>query len=126
MKKLLFILTVILTTPLSLLADSGSSQTPSDNGSAVLDLIKKDPDIKRMPSRNHLTVVYENGIITLSSEYYEGEFLLRFVSWYSGDCFEVYNISVGESVMFKLEYGEYEVYAFGEDGLVLAGIMEVF
>lgn len=62
-------LAIMLTSLLSS-ADTGSSQkpNPSSNGSAVLDLVSGYPDIKRMPSRNHLNVIYEDGILTLISE----------------------------------------------------------
>ena len=125
-KRIVLMLTIMLTS-LSAFADSGTSQksNPPASGRAVLDLVRKDPDIKRMPSRNHLDVVYENGILTLLSESYEGEFSLCFENCTSGENYEIPSISVGESVMFELGFGEYEIIAEGEDGLILSGFMEI-
>ena len=124
-----FVLTLaVMLMSLSTFADSGSSQksNPPANGKAVLSLHKKDPDIKRMPSRNHLDVVYENGMITLLSESYEGDFSLSFINVESGESYEVSSIFVGETISIFLPCGEYEVSAMGPDGLVLSGFMQVF
>lgn len=97
----------------------------SAGGDAILTQQEGRPTRKRMPSRNHLDVVYENGILTLLSESYEGEFSLCFENCTSGENYEIPFISVGESVMFELSFGEYEVCAKGEDGLILSGFMEI-
>ena len=85
--KLLLMLAIMLTS-LSGFADSGSSgsSNPPANGSAVLALQSEYKTIKRMPSRNHLEVVYENGTVTLLSESYEGEFSMNFINCESGIC----------------------------------------
>lgn len=104
---------------------AGADNSHSSTGDAILTQQEGRPTRKRMPSRNHLDVVYENGILSLLSESYEGEFSLRFESCFSGESYEIPSISVGESVMFELGFGEYEIIAEGEDGLILSGFMEI-
>lgn len=126
-KRIVLMMSIMLIS-LSAFADSESSQksNPPANGSAVLLLVRKDPDIKRMPSNNHLDVVYENGILSLLSESYEGDFSLSFINIESGESYEVSSIFVGETISVDLPCGEYEVSAMRSDGLILAGFMQVF
>lgn len=125
--RFLLMLALMLTS-ISAVAESGSSQKPkpSSNGSAVLNLQKKDPDIKRMPSRNCLEVVYAEGIVSLSSDFYEGEFSMTFENLESGAVAEVPSISVGESAPLELTIGEYAITAIAVDGTTLVGYMEVY
>lgn len=126
--KNLLLMLVIMMTSLSASADSGSSQDTSQNGNgtAVLDLIAHDPKTKRMPSRNRLEIVYADGSLTLFSNYYEGAFSLRFENYDTGESHEVSSILVGESIPVQLNYGEYEVKAISEEGIVLSGFMQVY
>ena len=103
-------------------ADNGSSS----GGGAILTQQEENPLRKRMPSRNHLEVMYENEVLTISSESYEGDFSLSFINIESGESHEVSSIFVGETRSIFLPCGEYEVSAKGPDGLVLYGFMQVF
>lgn len=123
--KFLLMLALMLTS-ISAVADSGSKPNPSTNGDAVLDLLKEYPDIKRMPSRNHLEVSYANGIVSLTSDFYEGEFSMTFENLESGAIVEVPSISVGEVAPLELTIGEYAVTAIAVDGTTLVGYMEVY
>ncbi|MDE6549641.1 MAG: hypothetical protein K2L22_11655 [Muribaculaceae bacterium] len=103
-------------------ADNGSSS----GGDALLTQQVTNPLRKRMPSRDYLEVMYENGVLSLSSNSYEGNFSLSFINIESGESHEVPSIFVGETISIFLPCGEYEVSAMGSDGLVLHGFMQVF
>ena len=79
-----------------------------------------------MPSRNVLEVVYADGILTLTSNYYEGGFFLSLENYESGEIHEIPSIQVGQSAPLELNYGEYQVNAVSEDGTALSGFMQVY
>lgn len=108
--------------PIESRADNGSSS----GGDALLTQQVTNPLRKRMPSRNYLEVTYENGVLSLSSESYEGDFSLTFINIEAGESYEVSSIFVGEAISVDLLCGEYEVLAIGPDGLVFSGFMQVF
>lgn len=119
---------IAFVTAISVWADSGSSQSsePKAQGNGVLNLQVHHPKGKRMPSINVMEVEYYDGVITLSSNYCEGEFSLSFTNTDSGESNMLPSIQVGQSVALELEYGEYEVTAVGCDGTMLAGFMQVY
>lgn len=126
LNKLLVMLVMMLAS-FSANADSGSSgNTTQGNGSAILELQAHSPKSKRMPSRLHLEVVYQDGTVTLLSDFYEGVFSLSFENLETGEAYEVSPILVGGSASLDLGCGEYQVNAIGEDGTLLAGFMQVF
>ncbi|MDE7097483.1 MAG: hypothetical protein K2O47_08330, partial [Muribaculaceae bacterium] len=94
-------------------------------GSAILDLQSRCPRTKRMPSKNHLELIYSDGVLTLLSNYYEGVFSLSFENNESGEYYEIPSIFVGESISFELTSGVYQVDAISTDGTILSGIMEI-
>ncbi|MDE5997841.1 MAG: hypothetical protein K2G77_06495 [Muribaculaceae bacterium] len=96
------------------------------NGDAILTTKEEDPLRKRMPSRNIMQLIYFDGMLTLTSDYFEGVFSLSFVNYETDDTYEVPSIQVGQSAPLELEYGEYQVNAIGEDGSHLSGFMEVY
>ena len=125
--KFLWMLVVFMAS-FPLYAESGSSQNsnPPANGSAVLRLQSKYKDIKRMPSANCMEIFYSDGVLSLLSDYYDGEFSLCFENCESGESHEVSSILVGESVAVELNYGEYVVTAINGDGIMLSGFMQVY
>lgn len=118
----ILIVLMALLIPVLTYADNGSSS----GGGAILTQQEENPLRKRMPSRNHLEVMYENEVLTISSESYEGDFSLSFINIESGESHEVSSIFVGETISIFLPCGEYEVSAMGSDGLVLYGFMQVY
>lgn len=124
--KLLLMLAISLM-PFLGFADNIPSQdtTPSGSGTGILDLPKKDPDIKRSPSRNHLEVVYETGMLTLLSDTYEGEFSMNLMDSESGFCYEVPSMSIGDSIVLYLPIGEYQVEALSDDGMIFKGLLTI-
>lgn len=127
LNKLIVMLVIMLTSlPVAAASESSSSSDQPANGSAVLLLQYKTPRTKRMPSKNHLEVVYSDGMISLISDTYEGEFSLSFKNTLSGEFYNISSIMVGESVLLELESGEYQVNAIGEDGSVLSGFMQIY
>ena len=125
-KKLMLGL-IVITTMVPVFADSGSSNTSnnSTNGGALLDLLAKDPKTKRVPSRNYLEIVYSYGMLTLSSNVYEGEFSFCFDNIETGESVIVPSIYVGESINIELPYGVYNVIATGSDSLSFYGCLEI-
>lgn len=110
------------------LADTTPSQdcTPTaGSGSGILDLLKGWKPIKRGPSRNHVEVVYENGEVSLISDSYQGDYSMSFVGLESGYCYEVPSMSIGDSIMFYLPIGEYEVEALSDDGMKFKGLLTI-
>ena len=125
--KLIVMLVIMLTSlPVAAASESSSSTDQPANGAAVLFLQSKIPRTKRMPSKNHLDVVYSDGMVSLISDTYEGEFSLSFKNTLSGESQDIPSIMVGESVFLELMCGEYQVNAIGEDGSVLSGFMQIY
>lgn len=120
--SIVFGISLLSVFPVESYADNGSQS----GGDALLTQQEISPDKKRMPSRNYLEVVYENGSLSLFSGCYEGSFSLSFVNLDSGEGYEVPAVSVGGSISIELPCGEYEVSAIGSDGLILVGFMQVF
>ncbi len=125
-KLVLAVAIIAMALPVFAESESSKNSNPPANGSAVLLLQSKHTNIMRMPSRNFIEVVYSDAILTLTSNYYEGEFSLSFEKYDTGVICEVPSIHVGESVPFELEYGEYQLTAVAEDGTVLTGYMQVY
>ena len=115
----------VMTVSLPGLAENTSSNTQA-NGSAILKLHSKDPLTKRIPSGLSLDVVYEDGILAISSNYYKGEFSLCFENYETGATTEIPSIHVGECVPVILEIGEYQLTAVAEDGTELIGFMQIY
>lgn len=126
-KKLILVLVVIATIVVPVFADSGSSNTsnPPVNGGAILNLLAKDPRTKRAPSRNCLELVYSDGMITLSSNVYNGEFSLTLENCETGEKIVIPSIYVGESVNIELPCSVYNVSATGADSLSFFGCLEI-
>lgn len=126
-KRLMLMLIFMITSfPISANTESRDDSSSSGNGDAVLRQHDEYPDIKRCPSKIILEVVYSDGMLTLISNYYEGAFSLRFENYDTGESHEVSSILVGESIPVQLNYGEYEVKAISEEGIVLSGFMQVY
>lgn len=91
-----FLLTLaLMMTSLSVFADTGYSQSSGPaNGSTVLTHKKESIPIERMPSCNQLDLVYENGMLSIFSDSYAGEFSLSFVDIDTAVSYEVYLIKV--------------------------------
>ncbi len=124
LKRILILFGVLLMS-LTGLAEPSSSD-PSGNGDAVLVIVETNPIKKRIPSRNFLEVTYSEGSLTLSSNFYEGEYSIQFVNIASGESLLIPSISVGETVTFDLIMGEYEIRAENSEGQIFNGFMEVF
>ena len=115
-------LTVMTAFPVMAASDNS---TPG-NGDAILTTEVEDPFRKRMPSKMCLYLTYTYGRISITSDFYDGEFALSLEKYETGVTYEISSIHVGESVTFDLEYGEYQVTAVAHDGIVLAGFMQVY
>lgn len=124
LKSIFIMMTVLLSSVCAIAADSKSESSYS-TGSARLTYVGKGSVKKRMPSKYVMEAIYSDGMLTLLSETYEGEFSLSFENCESGESYEVLSIVVGESVLLDLDCGEYEVNAWSEDGTMLSGILEV-
>lgn len=61
----------------------------------------------------------------LTSNYYEGEFTIRFESKESGETITVTYIFVGDISIIDLNSGEYTVSAQRSDGLSFSGYLEI-
>ena len=95
-------------------------------GDAVLTEEEEDTFRKRMPSRMILQLVYEDGRVSIFSDYFVGEFSLCFESLESGESFYLPSIHVGESLPMQLECGEYDLTAVSEDGTLLYGFLQIY
>lgn len=117
---------VLFSTSFPVFAD-GESQNPDPNanGSAVLLLQSEYGDIKRMPSKYFLEIVYADGELSLFSNAFEGEFYLSFENYELGEKVEIPSIYVGESKTLELKCGEYKVKAISKDGKFFGGVMEI-
>ena len=124
MVKRILLMMIVLFSSISLSAEE-SHGSSSSAGSVRLTCLGKGSIKKRMPSRTNIDVVYQDGVLTISSDFYEGEFSLSFENCESGESYEIPSIYVGESVPFELNVGEYQVDAIGVDGTVLSGVMDV-
>ena len=125
-KKFVFILLIIITAVCYGFPIMGANEdNASREGEAVLTTISLGSIKKRMPLRNDLKVSYGNETIYLSSDYFQGEFLLLFENRTTSETFYLPSISVGESKSLYLSYGEYIVYAESNDGVLLSGIMTI-
>lgn len=126
--KKIFVTVVLMTMSLPALADGQSSgnSNPPANGSAVLKQQSRDPLTKRIPSGLSMEVIYENGILTLTSNHYTGAFSLSFENYETGETYAVPSIQIGESTPLILEIGEYELTVTGEDGTELIGFMQIY
>ena len=79
-----------------------------------------------MPSRTFLEVVYTDGLLTLSSDFYEGEFSLHFEDTETGESHVVSSIYVNEIMPLLLNNGRYDVTATNIDGITLIGSLEIY
>ena len=122
--KIFIMMTVLLSSMCAIAADSKSESSYS-TGSARLTYVGKGSVKKRIPTKNVMEVIYCNGMLTLLSDTYEGEFTLTLENAQSGEYYEVSSIVVGESVLLDLSCGEYQVNAWSVGGTILSGIMEV-
>lgn len=124
----LVLLSVFIMTALPIFADSDSSQNTSPSsksGDAVLQIKSDKPIIKRSPSKNVLEIIYSDNMLSLTSNYYEGEFTIRFESYETGETVTVPSIFVGDICDIDLDCGEYTVSAERSDGLSFSGYLEI-
>lgn len=105
--------------PVYVKADNSSSS----NGKAVLVTKSSNPLKKRMPSRTVLVVQYSDGLLSLSSDYCEGEFAITFDSCETSESYEIPTMTVGESTIFYLPNGEYNVTAVDSEGRTFSGCL---
>lgn len=121
----LMILCMAAISSLSSFADSGSSQNSNSQaeGTVILKLKSKDPTIKRAPSRNCLELQYSDGLLSLYSECYEGEFAITFESCEASESYEIPTMAVGESAILYLPSGEYNVTAVDLEGRTFSGCL---
>lgn len=123
-KRLLLV--ILLMIPLVVSADSNSSQNPSQgNGSAVLNTYDKSTRGLRIPARYYLELHYSNGMMSLESNYYEGEFDILLYNVDTGNSFAISSIFVGNPICMDLEFGNYLVTAKNIDGLNFSGYLEI-
>lgn len=120
------LLALMVVASLTVLAEPSHKTDPKANGSAVLNLQAQYPKTKRMPSTAVLEIVYEDGVVTLTSDDYEGGFSLSFENYETGTTYTVPSIQIGGSAPLALEIGEYQLTAVHEDGTVLMGYMQVY
>ncbi|MDE6741845.1 MAG: hypothetical protein K2J58_05895 [Muribaculaceae bacterium] len=121
-RSMLFGLLAVTAFPVMADTDTSSPAT----GDAVLTVKNEDTLRKRMPSRMILQLVYEDGRVSIYSDFFVGEFSLRFESQECGDNYYLPSIHVGESAPIQLEYGEYYLTAVAEDGTVLSGCLQIY
>ena len=119
---------VMMTT--SFMAVAESSEAPknspsSGRGSIVLNSQYKYPNGKRLPSRNFLQLSYSDGLLSLASYTYEGEFTIQLDNVETGDSVVVPSIFVGESINIELACGFYNVSVTGVDNLSFYGCLEI-
>lgn len=125
----LVLLSVFIMAAIPIFADSDSSQNTSPSsksGDAVLQIKSDKPIIKRSPSKNVLEIIYSDNMLSLTSNYYEGEFTIRFESYETGETVTVPSIFVGDICDIDLDCGEYTVSAERSDGLSFTGYLEIF
>ena len=125
--KALLALAMMMTSFMAV-ADSGESpknSPTSGRGSMVLYSQYKYPNGRRMPSRNFLELSYSDGVLSLASYTYEGEFSIQLDNTETGESIAIPSISVGESVNAELPCGIYNVSVTGSDGLSFYGCLEI-
>lgn len=115
---------LIIMTALPVMADTDTSSPAT--GDAVLTIEEEDTFRKRMPSRMILQLVYEDGRVSIFSDFFVGKFSLYFESLESGENYYLHSVNVGESVPIQLEYGEYDLTAVSENGTVLSGFLQIY
>lgn len=121
--KFILMIVVVMTSSLAF-ADDGSNNQ-SSKGKAVLDQISGSSNIKRTPSMKFLELQYSSGMLSLFSNYYEGEFSILLVNNKNLESHTFPSMSVGESVCIVLDLGEYDVKAVSNEGLEFYGILEI-
>lgn len=122
-KILLMLFVAVAST--SAFADSNQNSSSAGNGTTILKQKYKDPDIKRMPSKYYLELVYLDGMLSLESNYYEGEFDILLYNVDTGNSFAISSIFVGNPIFMDLEFGNYLVSAKNIDGLNFSGYLEI-
>lgn len=127
MKKLKVLLTFIvlgLASPTLLeAAENSGVKVPND----IIILHPKEPVGRpNAPSLISIECRCNDGILTLTSDYYEGGFSLSFENYETGAIYKIPSLQIGESVPLALEIGEYQLTAVGEDGTELIGYMQVY
>lgn len=127
MKKLKVLLTLIvmgLASPTLLeAAENSGVKVPND---IIILRPRKPVGRPNAPSLISIECRCHDGILTLTSNCYEGEFSLSFENYETGATYEIPSIQIGESVPLSLEIGEYQLTAVGEDGTELIGFMQVY
>ena len=124
-KSLLMLLLIMIS--LSARSDDNSNQSTNkhSNGTAILNIQVDEQRIKRMPCKYVLEIQYSDGVLSLFSNYYEGEFSLTLNNIETGESYEIPLLAVGESICIDLEVGEYHVSAVNSMSLLFEGIMEL-
>lgn len=123
--KVLVMWIAIVVTSFVGFAEPTSSGTPTI-GDAVLIPIKSGSRNKRIPSKNHLELSYHDGVLTLTSESFAGEFSLEINNSITGESNVVPSILVGESITIDLIPDQYEVTATSTDGQTFCGYLDVY
>ena len=127
MKSLKVLLTLIVvgltSSPLLEAADNSGGNVPNE-----LVILRPRIPVGRpnAPSPLSLECWYNDGILTLDSNYYVGEFSLCFENYETGATYEIPSIQIGESAPLALEIGEYQLTAVAEDGTELIGFMQIY
>lgn len=129
--KIKLMLATILLSALPVFSEDQSPSKSKDesqttNGCGILETLHKFRDRKRIPSRNRLELIYENGMLTLESETVEGCFSLEIASEDTNVYEYIPGMEIGESVAISLDLGTYSVTASNPDGLEFAGEMIVY
>ena len=106
-------------------ASGTTDDNSSADSSAILTTVGHGSIRKRIPSKNYLELVYSYGVLTLSSDVYEGEFSLKFANTETGECITIPSIYVGGSINIELPCGVYDVSAIGSDSLSFYGCLEI-
>lgn len=112
----------LLATPI--VRASSDEPTPS-TGDAILLELYEDSFRKRMPSRNFLQLSYSDGLLSLASYTYEGEFTIQLDNVETGETVVIPSIFVGESINIELPCGIYNVSLTGSDSLSFYGYLEI-
>lgn len=105
--------------------NAATEDTPSSTGDAILTEQSGDPFRKRMPSRNFLRLSYSDGLLSLASYIYEGEFIIQLDNVETGESVTIPSIYVGGSVNIEVPSGVYDVSAIGSDSRSFFGCLEI-
>lgn len=125
LQRCLLIVILYMTSVVSGYCDQQSQPKPQEpkDGEGRLEKIKSGSIRKRIPSREFLEIYYDNGFISIQSETCQGSFSLEMSCDSSMRSYGVPAITIGESLSFEIECGEYEVTAVRSDGTTFKGLL---